>query len=102
MIESFKSTARLRSEDIYGGLETLSMIMLDSDFDGEVFDLNAVFYGEELQAKKWKAYFPLEAIGEKVMVVFIDIHGNESRVEISKEAFGLAKHKTKKKEVITE
>ncbi len=42
-IKKFKSRARLRSEDVFGGLETLSVLMLDYDFDGEVFNLDAVF-----------------------------------------------------------
>lgn len=93
-IKTFESKARLRSEDVYGGLETLSMIMVDCNFDGEVFDVDTVFYGEELEANNWKAYFPFDGIGEKVMVVFLDIHGNESRVVIPKEEFKLPEQKT--------
>lgn len=93
-IKEFKSKARLRSEDIYGGLETLSMIMIDLNFDGEVFDVDAVFYGEELEASGWKAYFPFQDIGDNVMVVFLDIHGNESREVIPKEKFKIPEKKS--------
>ena len=31
-----------------GHLETLSMVMLDFDYDGEVFDLDAVFYADAI------------------------------------------------------
>lgn len=88
-IKKFKSRARLRSEDIYGDKETLSMVMLDYNFDGEVFDMDAAFYNTELEANKWKAWFPHEGLGEKMMAVFIDIHGNEARQIIPRENFGL-------------
>jgi len=87
-IKKFRSYARLRSEDVYGGLETLSMLMLDYNYDGEVFDLDAVFYNSELEKGNWEARFPHEGIGEKMMAVFIDIHGNEAQHLIPREEFG--------------
>jgi DNA modification methylase len=99
-IKSFKSRVRLRNEDVYGDLETLSTIMLDFNFDGEVFDLDAVFYGDELKKTEWEARFPYEGLGEKIMVVFLDIHGNEAREVIPREVFGQPKSlasSTKKK-----
>ena len=88
-IKNFESRARLRSEDVFGGLETLSVLMLNYDFDGEIFNLDAVFYNTELEANKWEARFPHEGIGEKLMAVFIDIHGNEARHVIPRAEFGL-------------
>jgi site-specific DNA-methyltransferase (adenine-specific)/adenine-specific DNA-methyltransferase len=88
-IKKFQSRARLRNEDIFGGLETLSMLMLDFDFKNDVFNLGAVFYGSELEADDWQARFPHESIGEKLMAVFIDIHGNEARHVIPREDFNL-------------
>jgi 16S rRNA G966 N2-methylase RsmD len=41
-IETFQSRAYIRGQDTRGGLETLSMVMLDYDYDGDVFDLDAV------------------------------------------------------------
>jgi DNA modification methylase len=90
-ISGFKSRVRLRNEDVYGDLETLSTVMLDFDFDGDVFDLDAVFYGDQLKKKEWEARFPYEGLGEKIMVVFLDIHGNEAREVIPREAFGKPK-----------
>jgi site-specific DNA-methyltransferase (adenine-specific)/adenine-specific DNA-methyltransferase len=89
-IKKFESRARLRNEDVYGGLETLSMLMLDYDYNGEVFDLDAVFYGNELESDDWQARFPHESLGEKLMAVFIDIHGNEARHVIPRDQFGLS------------
>jgi site-specific DNA-methyltransferase (adenine-specific)/adenine-specific DNA-methyltransferase len=87
-VKKFRSHARLRSEDVYGGLETLSMMMLDYNYNGEVFDLDAVFYNSELEKDNWEARFPYEGLGEKIMAVFIDIHGNEAQHLIPRKEFG--------------
>jgi site-specific DNA-methyltransferase (adenine-specific)/adenine-specific DNA-methyltransferase len=90
-IKKFRSRARLRNEEVYGGLETLSMLMLDYDYDGEIFDLDTVFYNNELEASDWEARFPPEVLGENAMAVFIDIHGNEAQHLIPRSQFGRAK-----------
>ena len=89
-IEGFESHARIRGQDKLGGPETFSMLMLDFDYDGEVFDLDAAFYAAQLQAGEWRAWFPVEGLGEQVMAVFIDIYGNEAREVIPREKFGEA------------
>jgi site-specific DNA-methyltransferase (adenine-specific)/adenine-specific DNA-methyltransferase len=90
-IKTFQSRARLRTEDVYGGLETLSMVMVDYDYNGEVLDLDRVFYNSELETSSWEARFPYESLGEKLMVVFIDIHGNESQHLITRDKFDLSR-----------
>jgi len=100
-IKRFESRARLRGKDTRGGLETLSLLMLDLDYDGEVFDFDMVFFAQQLEADDWQAWFPLENIGEKVMAVFVDIYGNEAREVIPSEQFGIKRKppvpKTKKR-----
>jgi len=84
-IKSFKSEAVVREPmRKKGNLETLSMVMLDYDFDekSQVFDLEAVYYAETLAKQNWEVRFPLQSLGEKMMAVFIDIYGNEARVVI--------------------
>ncbi len=97
-IDKFESRARLRGEDTHGGLETFSMLMLDFDYNGDVFDLDAVFYNHQMEADGWEARFSAESLGDNVMAVFIDIHGNEAREVIPLAQFGfqLAKPITKK------
>ncbi|MBI3741134.1 MAG: site-specific DNA-methyltransferase [Chloroflexi bacterium] len=96
-IKKFESRARLRGKDTRGGLETLSMLMIDLDYDGKVFDLDYVFYATQLQADDWQAWFPVEKVGKKVMAVFIDIYGNEAREIIPTEQFGIERKRTKPK-----
>jgi DNA modification methylase len=92
-VKKFQSYARLRGEETHGGLESLSMLMLDFDYDGEVFDLDAVFYAHQLEEAGLEAWFPVETLGKQVMAVFIDIHGNEAREVIAREKFGLTARK---------
>ena len=50
-----------------------------SECKAEVFDLDKVFYAGELKESNWKINLPLKDIKRKVMLVFLDIYGNESR-----------------------
>lgn len=78
-VTEFESRARLRGLPTRGGLETLSMLMLDFDYKDDVFDLDAVFYGHQLAERDWTAAFSPDGLGENIMAVFVDIHGNEAR-----------------------
>lgn len=101
-INSFYSEAAVREPmQKRGNRETLSMVMLDYDYDAEsdVFDLDEVFYAGAIEAADWQVRFPSEHLGEKVMAVFVDIYGNESRVVIPASDFsptGLKKPTPKK------
>ncbi len=90
-IKTFKSEAVVRDSTKKANRETLSMVMLDYDFDMEsdVFDLDAVFYAEAIQKADWEVRFPLESVGKQLMAVFVDIYGNEAREVIPASKFGL-------------
>jgi len=87
-IKIFKSEAAVREPlRKKGNLETLSMVMLDYDYDDEVFDLDVVFFADAIEKMGWEVRFPLESLGKQVMAVFIDIYGNEAREVIPGERF---------------
>lgn len=98
-IKTFKSEAVVRDSTKKANRETLSMVMLDYDFDAEsdVFDLDAVFYAEAIQKADWEVRFPLESLGKQLMVVFVDIYGNEAREVIPASKFGLGDTKAAEK-----
>ena len=52
------------------------------EYNGKVFDLDRVFYAEVLKNNIWKIEFPLKDVAGDVMLVFLDIYGNESRMII--------------------
>lgn len=89
-VKTFKSEAQVR-EPLRKkfNLETLSMVMLDYDFDSEsdLFELDAVFYADAIEKADWEIRFPVKNVGRQVMAVFVDIYGNEARELIPGERF---------------
>lgn len=78
-VEAFESKVISRKPLEFANLETLSMIMLDYDFDGEVFNLDEVFYAEELKKNDYEVRFAEDKVKGQVMIIYIDIFGNEKR-----------------------
>lgn len=92
-IKIFRSEAVVREPlRKKGNRETLSMVMLDYNYDkdADIFGLDAVFYAEAIEKSGWEVRFPLESLGRQVMAVFVDIYGNEARELIPAERFGAA------------
>jgi hypothetical protein len=58
------------------------------DYNGDLFDLDAVFFADAIEQAGWEVRFPVEAIGGQIMAVFIDIYGNEAREVIPSERLG--------------
>lgn len=85
-VKTFRSDAAVRAPMVKrGNLETLSMVMVDFAYDdsAKVFELDEVYYAEDLGKKGWSINFPFELLGAVAMFVFIDIYGNEARVSLS-------------------
>ena len=78
-IERFESKIISRKPLEFANLETLSMVMLDYDFDGEVFDLDEVFYAEDLKKNDYEVRFAEDNVKGQMMIIYIDIFGNEKR-----------------------
>jgi len=78
-IEKFESRVISRKPLKFVNLETLSMVMLDYNFDGKVFDLDNVFYAEELKKNDYEVRFAEKKVNGQIMIIFIDIFGNEKR-----------------------
>jgi site-specific DNA-methyltransferase (adenine-specific)/adenine-specific DNA-methyltransferase len=90
-IETFKSDAIVREPfKKKANLETLSMVILDFDYDeaAKIFDLDEVYYADAIEKEGWKVRFRTDQLGKKMMVAFLDIYGNEARVLIDTAEFG--------------
>ncbi|MDD9826985.1 MAG: site-specific DNA-methyltransferase [Deltaproteobacteria bacterium] len=99
-ITTFKSEARVRGpQKKRENLETLSMLMLDYDYDPKkcVFEFDQVFYADAMAKNGWKATFPAHQLGKQVMAIFVDIYGNEARELIAAGKFRPAKKSAGKK-----
>jgi len=78
-IKTFKSEAMLKGASQLGSRESLSMVMVDFDYDGEIFNLDKVYYASEIEKNGWEVHLPVESIKEQMMVIYLDIYGNEYR-----------------------
>lgn len=90
--------------------ESLSMVLIDKDFDGDTFDMDLYYFAQDLLPKKKSKNgddvesanelknelkhtecinippIPKSECGKKIMLIYVDIYGNEF-----KEAFGVGK-----------
>jgi hypothetical protein len=78
-IEKFESKTISKKPLTFANLETLSMVMLDHNFDGEVFNLNQVFFAEDLKEGDYEVRFSQEKAKGQIMIIYLDIFGNEKR-----------------------
>ena len=78
-IEKFKSNILSKKPLEFENRETLSMVMVDYNYDGEVFDFDDVFYAEDLKKNEWEVRFDADKIAGQMMIIYIDIFGNEKR-----------------------
>lgn len=100
-IKTFHSDAVVREPfQKKGNRETLSMVMLDFDYDEEnqVVDLDEVQYADAIEKAGWKVVFRLDMLGKKIMAVFLDIYGNEARILIDANDFDTARKTVPAKE----
>lgn len=78
-IKTFESNTLSRQPQEFKNLETLSMVMLDYDYGGKVFDLDDVFYAEDLKKQDYEIRFDPNKIKGQMMIIYMDIFGNEKR-----------------------
>jgi len=78
-IKKFKSNILSREPVDFKNLETLSMVMIDYDFDGEVFDIDAYWFAEDIAKNKYQISFDPKKVDKQMMIVYMDIFGNEKR-----------------------
>jgi len=86
-IKTFKSQAMAKGASQKGNLETLSMVLVDYDYPYDPtrrgkepplpFELDDRFYASDIQAAEWEVRMPLDSLGKHVMLIYVDIYGNE-------------------------
>jgi 16S rRNA G966 N2-methylase RsmD len=97
-VSAFKSEVVGRTPKTPGELETLAMAMADLDYDGDVFDLNYYSFADQIKQDQYVIDLPLEPIGERIMLVLVDIYGNEYREVKTRDELGLPRAESEKPE----
>lgn len=77
-IKTFKSRTRSKKPLKLKNRESLSMVMVDWDYDGEVFDLDKVYFAEEIKKNKFEIKIEKKKVAKKLMLIYMDIFGNEN------------------------
>ena len=78
-ISTFKSEAMLKGASQLANRESLSMVMVDFNYNGDIFNLDKVYYASEIEKNSWKVYLSAEEIKGQMMIIYLDIYGNEYR-----------------------
>ncbi len=55
------------------------MVMVDCDYNAEVFNFDDVFYAEDLKKHDYEIRFDSTKLDGQMMLIYIDIFGNEKR-----------------------
>jgi DNA modification methylase len=92
-IREFETEAMRRDGDSPEGFDALAMVMADLDYDGNVFDLDQVIYADELERAANSFSFPLSSVGKRMMLIYVDVHGNEHREVKRVSDFRIARRK---------
>lgn len=90
-IKHFKSNTLVYDPEDFENFETLSMVLVDTNHNGDWFNLDKVFWADKiLNEEKTRAVIRItedDFTGKKMMVIFIDKYGNEYKVVKTKKDF---------------
>lgn len=62
-----------------GDLDSLAMVLVDFDYDHDIFDIDGIYYADDLISNGAQIAIPADKTGNDIMLVYIDIYGNERR-----------------------
>jgi site-specific DNA-methyltransferase (adenine-specific)/adenine-specific DNA-methyltransferase len=79
-INKFVSYARLKGEETKNGLEAFSIMMIDFNYNNNVFKLDVALYKHQLENNTWEYSFPYDKLGKNIMIIITDIFGNEAQI----------------------
>lgn len=62
--------------------DALSMVFIDRDYNDEYFNMTDFFFADDIKKQEYKIRI-LEKTGNKIMIIYLDVLGNE-RIEVKK------------------
>jgi len=75
------------------GFKSLSMVMIDINYNGEWFNLSKWITSKDLEKDNWEIRLDAKKLGKQIMVVYIDIYGHEKKEVLRLEDFKKNKFK---------
>jgi site-specific DNA-methyltransferase (adenine-specific)/adenine-specific DNA-methyltransferase len=78
-VKTFKSRIRSKKPLNLKNKEALSMIMVDWDYNGKYFDLDKTYFADDLRKNNFEFSIPKNKVNEQIMIIYMDIFGNENR-----------------------
>jgi hypothetical protein len=78
-LSKFEAESMTRGSNNPVGLDALAIVMVDVEYDGKIFDVDYVFYAEDLARSRYSMLVPADAVGDQIMLIYIDVYGNEHR-----------------------
>jgi DNA modification methylase len=79
-VTDFKTTILNASEERYEGLDGLAMILVDTGYDGETFNVDACVYQKDMKDGE----VVIVGVNGKTAIIAVDKHGNESKITMVK------------------
>jgi DNA modification methylase len=69
------------------GFKALSLVMIDYDFNGDYFDMDDKWFASDLEKNNYEIRFPVERLTDKLMIIYMDVWGNEKKEVKEKKDF---------------
>jgi len=87
-IKKFEADQRAKNPiEFKNPRDALSMILIDPNYNNAFFNMEYSFFADEIKKNEWKIIIPEKKIGKNLMVIYVDVLGNERRELISKSKF---------------
>jgi site-specific DNA-methyltransferase (adenine-specific)/adenine-specific DNA-methyltransferase len=82
IISKFRAHEREGTKE-FENFEALAMLVVDTNFNGKDFIMTEFFFAEDLKrSERDELIVPLNTYGERIVIAFIDLFGNEFKQEI--------------------
>jgi site-specific DNA-methyltransferase (adenine-specific)/adenine-specific DNA-methyltransferase len=99
-IEAFESEA-FAATPSQQDINDLAMVLVDRDYDCDCFAVSDFYFGSDLREQGWEIRLPLKEVGARIMLIYLDVFGNEHREVRGVEDFELVVDGSTSKSVST-
>jgi len=87
-IKNFEAVQRSKNPiEFRDPKDALSMVLIDIDYNNKFFNMTHYFFADEINKNNWKIRISNKNIGKKLMIIYIDIFGNERKEVITSTKF---------------